>query len=109
VESGLRDRPPLATASDSEWIFGDSRARAISVSVTRPRLRIENAIIRFQAALTRLGFARITITYCQDAVREGKLLQILPDVTCAPLRIYALMVRRPFRSAWRRPVTSGTP
>jgi len=41
-----------------------------------------------------LGVARITATFCQDAIREKKLLRVLPGFRCAPLRIYALLTER---------------
>ncbi len=56
-----------------------------------PRLNSGNADVRLQAAVAGLGVARITATFCAQAVREGRLRRLLPDYTCAPLRVYALL------------------
>jgi DNA-binding transcriptional LysR family regulator len=38
--------------------------------------------------------ARITATFCAPAVQQGRLVQLLPEWRCAPLRIYALLPGR---------------
>jgi DNA-binding transcriptional LysR family regulator len=38
--------------------------------------------------------ARITATFCATAVQQGRLLPLLPQWRCAPLRIYALLPGR---------------
>ena len=55
------------------------------------RLSSDNANIRLQAAVAGLGVARITATYCEPAVRAGRLRRLVPDYACAPLRVYALL------------------
>jgi DNA-binding transcriptional LysR family regulator len=54
-------------------------------------LRSSNAEVRRRAAIEGLGAARITASFCADAVRAGQLRALLPDYRCAPLRIYALL------------------
>lgn len=90
----LKNLPLLAAASDTEWSFVDSSGGRHSIAVAAPRLRSSNAGIRLQAALTGLGVARITATYCEPAVQEGRLARLLTDYECAPLRVYALLPAR---------------
>jgi DNA-binding transcriptional LysR family regulator len=90
----LKRLPLLAAASDSEWDFTDSAGGGHSIPVAAPRLRSSNAGIRLQAAIEGLGVARITATYCEPAVAEGRLERVLQDFECAPLRVYALLPAR---------------
>jgi len=90
----LRSLPLLAAASDTEWEFTDSAGGHHSIAMAAPRLRSSNAGIRLQAALSGLGVARITATYCEPAVQAGQLRRLLPDFECAPLRVYALLPER---------------
>ena len=41
-----------------------------------------------------LGVARITATFCANAVAQGRLVTLLPDWQPEPLRIYALLPGR---------------
>lgn len=90
----LAQLPLLAGTEDTEWTFTSADGEATKIEVRQPRLRSANAGIRLQAALAGLGVARITATYCAQSVREGKLVQLLPLYSCAPLRIYALLPGR---------------
>jgi DNA-binding transcriptional LysR family regulator len=90
----LRNLPLLAAASDTEWAFTDTAGGHHEVPVAAPRLRSSNAGIRLQAALAGLGIARITATYCEPAVQDGRLQRLLTDFECAPLRVYALLPAR---------------
>ena len=89
----LAEMPALASVSDAEWSFNDADGTATGVPI-RPRMRSSNADVRRQAALAGLGIARLTSTFCEDAVREGRLEQLLPGYVCAPLRVYALLPSR---------------
>jgi DNA-binding transcriptional LysR family regulator len=90
----LKALPLLAAASDSEWDFMDSAGGQHTIPVAAPRLRSSNAGIRLQAAIEGLGVARITSTFCEPAVAEGRLERLLQDFECAPLRVYALLPAR---------------
>jgi len=90
----LKSLPLLVAASDVEWSFVDSSGGRHLVPVPAPRLRSSNAGIRLQAALAGLGIARITATYCEPSVQEGRLTRVLTDYECAPLRVYALLPAR---------------
>lgn len=89
----LADLPALASITDLEWSFSDRQGRAASVPI-RPRLRSANADVRRQAAVAGQGMARVTATFCEELVRDGKLVPLLPEWTCAPLLIYALLPGR---------------
>jgi DNA-binding transcriptional LysR family regulator len=90
----LADLPAITSPGDAQWPFTDRSGNTRSVPL-RPRLRSSNADVRRQAAIAGLGVARITATFCADAVKQGLLRQLLiPQFVCAPLRIYALLPGR---------------
>lgn len=83
--------PMLCGSADSSWLFTDEEGRSHSVPAVSPRLCSGNADVRLQAAVASLGVARITATFCEQAVAAGRLRRLLPDYVCAPLRVYALL------------------
>lgn len=89
----LAELPAIAALADAEWSFKDGKGNSHSVPI-RPRMRSPNADVRRRATLEGLGVSRIVTTFCEDAVGEGRLLEVLPDYECAPLRIYALLPGR---------------
>lgn len=86
--------PLLAGADDTDWEFGAPDGSTARLEVRNPRLRSGNASVRMEAALAGLGVARITATFCADAVANGRLVQLLPGFACAPLKIYAMLPGR---------------
>jgi DNA-binding transcriptional LysR family regulator len=90
----LNDLPLLAGAEDASWVFTGSGATTRAVEVRNPRLRSGNAGVRLVAAAEGIGVARITATFCAQAVAEGKLVRLLPQWQCEPLKIYALLPGR---------------
>jgi DNA-binding transcriptional LysR family regulator len=90
----LNDVPLLAGGEDTIWSFRHPDGRKAVLDMRTPRLRSGNAQVRLQAAIAGLGIARVTATFCAPAIREGKLVQLLPDWQCEPLRIYALLPGR---------------
>lgn len=90
----LDQLPLLAGAEDQSWSFTRKEGESVEVEVTNPRLRSGNAGIRLQAAIAGVGIARITATFCADAVARGQLEVVLPRWRCAPLKMYALLPGR---------------
>ena len=90
----LNALPLLAGADDAAWEFTAADGAAAKVEVRNPRMRSGNAGVRLQAATAGLGVARITATFCAAAVQQGRLVTLLPEWRCAPLRIYALLPGR---------------
>ena len=91
------DRPfreDVFSAEDQEWAFTDARGAAAAVDVRNPRLRSGNAEVRLRAAVAGLGVARITATFCAQAVARGELVPLLPQWTCEPLKMHALLPGR---------------
>lgn len=86
--------PLLAGAEDQRWSFTDAQGQAAEVEVRHPRLRSGNAEIRLKAAIAGLGVARITSTFCADAVAHGRLVPLLPQWKCEPLKIHAVLPGR---------------
>lgn len=89
----LAELPALAGLGDAQWTFADAKGATTSVPV-RPRLRSSNAQLRRRAAIEGLGVVRVAETFCEEAVRAGQLVRLLPEWTCAPLLIYALLPGR---------------
>jgi len=94
VPADLTRLPILATSSETDWTFYDEYRNEVRLPVGKPRLRSANADIRLQAAIEGLGATRITATYCQPAVASGKLVKLLPNYLCEPLKIYAMFPSR---------------
>ncbi len=90
----LHALPLLAGADDTEWEFTTPQGSSARVEVRNPRMRSGNASARVEAALAGLGVARITSTFCAGAVAQGRLVPLLGDHVCAPLKIYALLPGR---------------
>jgi DNA-binding transcriptional LysR family regulator len=67
----LNELPLLAGADDQTWSFAGTEGEAVEVEVHNPRLRSGNAGVRLQAAIAGVGVARITATFCADAVARG--------------------------------------
>ena len=83
--------PYLCGASDTEWTFTAPNGATETVSTLSPRLISDNSDVRLLAALAGHGVARIGATFCEAAVREGRLTRLLPDHVTTPLRVYALL------------------
>ena len=90
---GLATLPVIASQDETEWLFHDACGATSSVNL-QPRMRSPNAALRLQAAMAGIGGARITATYCERAVLDGRLQRLLPDHVCDPLRMYALLPGR---------------
>lgn len=89
----LADLPAIASPLDAEWSFTDEEGAEHRVPI-RPRLRTVNADVRRRATADGLGVSRIVRTFCAQEVKEGKLVEVLPQYTCAPLRFHALLPGR---------------
>ena len=87
----LAAMPLLVSSVDTEWGFRSADGVVESVPIGSPRLVSSNADVRRQAALAGLGVARITATFCSHDVQAGRLVRLLPEHACAPLRVYALL------------------
>ena len=90
----LNALPLLAGADDTEWEFTAPDGSTMQIEVRNPRLRSGNASVRLEAALAGLGVARITSTFCADAVAQGRLVPLLAGHACAPLKIFAMLPGR---------------
>ncbi|MEO8921531.1 MAG: LysR family transcriptional regulator [Caldimonas sp.] len=89
--ASLAELPLLCGVDDTRWTFASADGGSESIGTPGPRLNSGNADVRLQAAIAGLGVARITATFCEQAVRAGLLRRLLPGYTCAPLRVYALL------------------
>jgi DNA-binding transcriptional LysR family regulator len=86
--------PLLAGGDDQSWTFSGRDGSNAEVEMRNPRLRSGNAEVRLRAAIAGLGVARITATFCAEAVAQGKLVALLPDWGCEPLKMHALLPGR---------------
>lgn len=90
----LEDLPLLAGGEDQSWFFtGPDGARA-ELEMRNPRMRSGNAEIRLNSAVAGMGVARITSTFCAQAVAQGVLVPLLPHWRPEPLKIHALLPGR---------------
>src|SRR5690606_7924981 len=89
----LADWPLLAGQEDQSWRFTRGQ-ELVALPMRAPRLRSANAGIRLQAALAGLGALRVTATFGAPSETDGRLVRLLPDWECEPLRIYALYPQR---------------
>ena len=78
-------------AHGTEWTFAAPNGATEIVLTLSPRLIGDNFDMRLLAALAGHGVARIGATFCEAAVREGRLTRLLPDHVTTPLRVYALL------------------
>src|SRR5437764_291069 len=90
----LENLPLLAGGEDQSWAFSGPDRASVEVEMRNPRLRSGNAEIRLQAAIAGLGIARITSTFCAQAVAQGLLVPLLPQWRPDPLKIHALLPGR---------------
>ena len=90
----LNALPLLGGGDEQGWTFTHADGSTAEVEVRNPRLRSGNAEVRLKAAMAGIGVARITSTFCADAVAQGRLVQLLPAWSCTPLRIHALLPGR---------------
>jgi DNA-binding transcriptional LysR family regulator len=90
----LASLPLLAAGDDTHWRFHDAKGQPVDIEVRNTRLRSGNAGVRVEAAMAGLGVTRVTSTFCQAAVSQGRLARLMPEFECAPLRIYALLPGR---------------
>ena len=89
----LAGLPVVAAPGESAWGFTDPNGTALRVPIA-PRMRSSNADIRRQAAIAGHGVVRVTATFCATALKAGQLVRLLPEWTCTPLRVYALLPGR---------------
>ena len=90
----LNALPLLGGGDEQGWTFTHADGSTAEVEVRNPRLRSGNAEVRLKAAMAGIGVARITSTFCADALAQGRLVQLLPAWSCTPLRIHALLPGR---------------
>jgi DNA-binding transcriptional LysR family regulator len=90
----LNAMPLLGGGDEQGWTFTHADGSTAEVEVRNPRMRSGNAEVRLQAAMAGIGVARITSTFCADALAHRKLVHLLPAWRCTPLRIYALLPGR---------------
>jgi DNA-binding transcriptional LysR family regulator len=90
----LNAMPLLGGGDEQDWTFTHVDGSTAAVEVRNPRMRSGNAEVRLKAAMAGLGVARITSTFCADALAHRQLVRLLPAWSCAPLRIHALLPGR---------------
>lgn len=88
----LKHWPLVVSSADTEWAFTDAHGADHEFPVHAPRVISANADFRLQAAMNGFGVTRVTASFCAPAVAAGTLVRLrLPDYTCEPLRVYALL------------------
>lgn len=87
----LAELPLLAAAGETTWGFTGPEGERVTLAIGAPRMRSSNADARLQAAVAGLGVLRVTATFCEAALRAGTLRRVLPEYTCLPRPVYALL------------------
>jgi DNA-binding transcriptional LysR family regulator len=90
----LNSLPLLAGGEDASWQLMGRDGTSVELELRNPPLRSGNAEVRLMAAMAGIGAARIVRTFCASAVAQGRLVELLPDWRCEPLRIHALLPGR---------------
>jgi DNA-binding transcriptional LysR family regulator len=90
----LNKFPVIATSAGADWSYVSANGARRSILLHTPRMRTSNAGVRLQAAIAGLGVVRITRSYCDAAVSEGLLINILADYDWSPIHVYALFPTR---------------
>jgi DNA-binding transcriptional LysR family regulator len=85
------------TRGGSEWEF--DQAEGTTVVPIRGSLRANHGEVLCQAALDGMGIALLPTFIAGDALRDGRLRQVLPDARLAELSGYAVFASRKFLSA----------
>jgi DNA-binding transcriptional LysR family regulator len=85
------------TRGGSEWEF-QGPAGPVVIPL-RSRLRANHGEALLQAALDAMGIILSPTFICGEALRDGRLRQVLPDAGLAELRVYAVYPSRKFLSA----------
>ncbi|MBG6221553.1 MULTISPECIES: LysR family transcriptional regulator [unclassified Janthinobacterium] len=81
----------MYTAGDkpAEWLFTDAGGSVHKVAV-RGSLQANTSIALREAAVGGMGIAGAAAFIVRDALRSGKLLEVLPGYTLRPRTLYAL-------------------
>lgn len=90
----MQKLPLLIGATDTTWAITGPDGNTTMLPLKKPRLVSSNAHIRLQAAVAGEGVLRVTASYTQAAVAAGSLRRILPDHSCEPLAVHALLPSR---------------
>lgn len=86
--------PVIASPQDGEWRFTRAGESDVSVPIKDCVICSSNADVRRGAAIAGLGVTRVTATFCEQAVAEGKLVPVLSRYTSTPLHVYGLVSDR---------------
>lgn len=87
----LAQMPLLVGLHDTEWRFKGPDGGTERLPIQSPRLISANADVRLQAAIAGLGVFRVAEPFATPAIGAGLLQPVLPDYSCDPLRVYALL------------------
>jgi DNA-binding transcriptional LysR family regulator len=75
------------------WALTDAAGDLQTITYT-PRLLAEDVFVIKQAAISGCGIADLPPVSCRDEVRDGTLVQLLPDWSLPDMNLYALFPSR---------------
>jgi DNA-binding transcriptional LysR family regulator len=90
----LRSWSTVTTKSHQIWTFSHAGSGTIHELQTHARLVATSAEFRLRATENGSGIAVLPMTMCEEAVRQRRLVRVLPEYIPAPLTVYALMPSR---------------
>jgi DNA-binding transcriptional LysR family regulator len=84
----------FAGPSTATWSFRDpATKREFEIGIV-PRLSVTSAEAAVQAALRRAGVTRLYRYHCGDALKAGKLVQVLRDFDVEPIPVHLIHAAR---------------
>lgn len=91
------DRWPLVAQGQAEtvrpWVFRLPDGREVT-HLPQPRFVSNNLLALREAVLAGAGMAQIPLEACRDALRDGALIELLPDLAPPPSTVYAIYPSR---------------
>lgn len=87
----LRKVDLIASSTEFRWRFRIEENETFELQIPDINFKSSNAKIRRSAAIAGEGVTCLVKSFCQPYVDTNQLVQVLPQYTCAPLYIYAVV------------------
>ena len=92
--SELTTWPCIAESKNALWRFSSNDSAEIIEVPVHGRLRTSNTLWRLGATELGVGISILSSALCQEALKSGKLIEVLPEYTPAPRLVYAFIPTR---------------
>jgi len=92
--SELSTWPCIAESKNALWRFSSNNSAEIIEVPVHGRLRTSNTLWRLGATELGVGISVLSSPLCQEALKSGNLVEVLPDFIPAPRLVYAFIPTR---------------